>query len=80
MADFSEVSQQKTSDFYYYEMGGLRIIPVDKIGVDDIDSREDADRIYKYICDRLKMYKLDNLLLKIHDEFLDNKGSVPKML
>lgn len=73
MADFSEVSQQKTSDFYYYELGGLRIIPVDKIGVDDIDSREDADRIYKYICDRLKMYKLDNLLLKIHDEFLDNK-------
>lgn len=73
MADFSEVSQQKTSDFYYYEMGGLRIIPVDKIGVDDIHSREDADRIYKYICDRLKMYKLDNLLLKIHDEFLDNK-------
>ena len=73
MADFSEVSQQKTSDFYYYEMGGLRIIPVDKIGVDDIDSQEDADRTYKYICDRLKMYKLDNLLLKIHDEFLDHK-------
>ncbi len=54
-------------------MGGLRIIPVDKIGVGDINSQEDAERVYKYICDRLKMYKLDILLLKIHDEFLNNK-------
>jgi len=73
MTNFSEANQQKSNDFFDYEMGGLRIIPVDKIGVGDINSQEDAERVYKYICDRLKMYKLDILLLKIHDEFLNNK-------
>ena len=54
-------------------MGGLRIIPTNIIGVDDIDSPEDAEKVYKYICDRLKLYKLDGLLLKIHDDFLNNQ-------
>ena len=38
-----------------------------------VNSPEDAERVYKYIGDQLKRYKLDNLLLKIHDEFIDKK-------
>lgn len=56
-------------------MGGLRVIPTNIIGADNINSRDDAEKIYKYICNRLRLYKLDVLLLKIHDDFLN--GQLP---
>lgn len=54
-----------------FEIGGLAFILGDKIGGDYVNSQEDAEKIYKYIGNQLKRYKLDNLLLKVHDEFID---------
>lgn len=38
-----------------------------------VSSSKDAERVYKYIGNQLKKYKLDDLLLKIHDESIDKK-------
>jgi len=55
------------------DIGGLSFIVGDEMGGDYINSQEDAEKVYKYIGDQLERYKLDNLLLKIHDEFIDRK-------
>jgi hypothetical protein len=56
----------------FAEIGGLRIALGDKMGGGYVNSQDDADKVCKFIGDRLRNYRLDQLLLKIHDEFLDN--------
>lgn len=56
-----------------FEIGGIRIISGEKIEGGYVNSPDDAKRIYKYIGDQLKKYKLDDLLKKIHDETIEKK-------
>lgn len=57
----------------YTEIGGLRIKPAGNISADYIKSPEDAKKICKYIEGQLAKYKLDNLLVKIHDDLLQDR-------
>lgn len=58
----------KTDD--YYEIGGLRVRPADNISSNYIKSSKEAEIIYKYIGTHLAQYKLDGLLVEIHDNLV----------
>lgn len=61
----------KTSDIL--EIGGIRFILGDKISGDYIKSPEDAAKVSRLIGDQLVRYRLDMMLLKIHDDLLNKR-------
>jgi len=62
-------------------IGGLQIRSADSISGKYINSPNDAMKIYKYIGIQLSKYKLDNLLVKIHDALLhDEFPEYPKFV
>lgn len=54
-----------------FQIGGLDFRLDDKTNAEYIKSPDDARKIDTYIKTQLSKYKLDGLLLKIHDEFIE---------
>jgi len=64
-------SGMKPSDIL--EIGGLQFVLGNKISSDYIKSKKDAEIVNKFINNHLKNYRLDMLLLKIHDDLLKKR-------
>ncbi len=56
------------------DVGGLQFNLVDDISISDIKSIEDFKKLNKKIEKRISYYRLDSLLLIIHDFFLSDVG------
>jgi hypothetical protein len=55
------------------EIGGIKFVLGNKISSDYIRSKKDAEILSKFINNQLKNYRLDMLLLKIHDDLLKER-------
>ena len=67
------------------DFGGLKFKPMDDIFTSDIKSIEDFKKLNKKIEKRISYYRLDSLLLTIHDFFLSDVGKkcpafIPSMI